>query len=285
MTSLPRTAEYGSTVIAKLPLLLQNELQVNGSGPSEKSIVHKVLPRMAAPNPDDSKFGPIVPDKPATPPSYDITLSGHYATLVPVHADHAADLYSLVSGAENTTLFDYLFDVPPASLEDFQTSLAHKAATTNPWTYSILTRSSEDGKLRAVGMASLMRMDLPNRVIEVGSILFAPTLQRTPAATEAMYLLARYVFETLGFRRYEWKCNALNEPSRRAAARLGFVYEGTFRQHMIARGRNRDTAWFAMLDGEWPGVKGAMEGWLDEGNFDEQGKQRRRLEEFKEKSA
>jgi RimJ/RimL family protein N-acetyltransferase len=115
------------------------------------------------------------------------------------------------------------------------------------------------------------------RVIEVGNIVYSPGLQRTPAGTEAQYLIARHVFETLGYRRYEWKCNALNEPSKRAALRLGFTYEGTFRQHMIVKGRNRDTAWFAILDGEWPAVKAAFEHWLSPSNFDQYGKQLARL--------
>lgn len=117
--------------------------------------------------------------------------------------------------------------------------------------------------------------------MEIGSILYAPVLQRTPAATEVQLLLATYVFETLRFRRYEWKCNALNGPSVRAAKRLGFTYEGTFRQHMIVKGRSRDTAWFSMVDGEWARVKRGFEGWLAEENF-EGGVQKRRLEEVRE---
>ncbi|KAJ4377520.1 hypothetical protein N0V83_000345 [Neocucurbitaria cava] len=229
----------------------------------------------------DGKFGQVVPYAPAREPRWNVELSGQYTTIVPIYPDHAADLYELVKGEGNASLFDYLFDDPPDSLDSFRASLAKKAATTNPWTYTILKQESPEGKARAVGIVSLMRMDLNNRVIEVGSILYTPALQRTPAATEAMYLLARYVFETLGFRRYEWKCNSLNQPSRRAAARLGFTYEGTFRQHMIARGRNRDTAWFSMLDSEWPSVKQAMRGWLDSENFDADGKQKRKLEEFR----
>ena len=115
------------------------------------------------------------------------------------------------------------------------------------------------------------------RVIEIGNIVYSPGLQRTPAATEAQYLVARHVFETLGYRRYEWKCNALNAPSRAAALRLGFTYEGIFRQHMIIKGRNRDTAWFAMLDGEWPARKAAFERWLAPANFDGRGRQRQTL--------
>jgi RimJ/RimL family protein N-acetyltransferase len=116
-----------------------------------------------------------------------------------------------------------------------------------------------------------------HRVIEVGHIVFTAALQRTTAATEAIYLLARYAFDELGYRRLEWKCNSENEPSRRAAVRFGFTYEGTFRQHMIIKGRNRDTAWYSMLDGDWPERKRSFERWLEPGNFDEQGRQKQRL--------
>jgi RimJ/RimL family protein N-acetyltransferase len=129
----------------------------------------------------------------------------------------------------------------------------------------------------ATGLCTLMRITPRDRVIEVGGLVFSTALQRTRAATEAMYLLARYAFEDLGNRRYEWKCNASNEASRRAALRLGFVYEGTFRQHQIVKGRNRDTAWFSMLDSEWPARKSEFERWLDEGNFDAGGRQRTAL--------
>jgi RimJ/RimL family protein N-acetyltransferase len=118
------------------------------------------------------------------------------------------------------------------------------------------------------------------RVIEVGHIVYAPKLQRTPLATEAQFLLARYVFEVLGYRRYEWKCNALNAPSRRAAERLGFTFEGILRQHMVAKGRNRDTAYYSMLDGEWPSRKRAFESWLAPANFDPDGRQKKQLGDF-----
>ena len=122
-----------------------------------------------------------------------------------------------------------------------------------------------------------MRIDPANGVIEVGNILLAPSLQRTTAATEAMYLMAKHVFEDLGYRRYEWKCNAKNEPSMRAALRLGFTYEGIFRQHMVVKGENRDTAWYSMLDSEWPARKMAFEAWLDPANFDGEGRQQKSL--------
>jgi RimJ/RimL family protein N-acetyltransferase len=129
----------------------------------------------------------------------------------------------------------------------------------------------------AVGILSLMEIRPAMRVIEVGNIVYAPALQRTPLATEAQYLIARYAFETLGYRRYEWKCNALNATSKRAAERFGFSYEGLFRQHMIVKGRSRDTAWFAMLDSEWPARKAAFERWLAPENFDRDGRQKTKL--------
>jgi RimJ/RimL family protein N-acetyltransferase len=133
----------------------------------------------------------------------------------------------------------------------------------------------------ALGHAAYMRIEPKPRVIEVGSILYTPRLQRTPGGTEAMYLMAKHVFEELGYRRYEWKCNALNAPSRSAALRLGFTFEGIFRQHMIIKGRNRDTAWFSMLDTEWPERKSAFESWLDPSNFDSGGKQKQPLSSFR----
>ena len=123
-----------------------------------------------------------------------------------------------------------------------------------------------------------MRIEPAHRVIEVGSILYTPVFQRTTGATEAMYLMARHVFEDLGYRRYEWKCDALNLPSRRAALRLGFTFEGIFRQHMIVKGRNQDTAWYSMIDTEWPSRKARFEQWLDPGNFDANGHQKVALE-------
>lgn len=130
---------------------------------------------------------------------------------------------------------------------------------------------------RPAGWACYMRIDQANGVIEVGNVMYSPSLQRTLAATEAMFLMARHIFEDLGYRRYEWKCNALNEASRRAALRLGFTFEGIFRQHMVVKGANRDTAWFAMLDSEWPVRKAAFEAWIAPSNFDAAGRQCRSL--------
>src|SRR6202011_5304238 len=128
---------------------------------------------------------------------------------------------------------------------------------------------------RALGCVTLMRFDEVNGCIETGHIFYSPALQRTPLATEAVYLEAKHIFDDLGYRRFEWKCNNANEPSRRAAERFGFVFEGVFRQHLIVKGRNRDTAWFSILDGEWPIVRAAFEAWLAPENFEPGGGQRR----------
>ncbi len=199
-----------------------------------------------------------------------ITIPGRYVTLVPLEAEaHGPALWEATGGVANSGVWQYLFDGPFTNYEDFHSVLQKKAAGEDPLFFAILEHQSG----RASGYASLMRVEPVHRSIEVGSILFAPSLQRTRGATEAMYLMARHAFEELGYRRYEWKCDALNEGSRRAALRLGFQFEGIFRQHMIIKGRNRDTAWFSMLDSEWPQRKQALQDWLDPANFDEQGTQ------------
>jgi RimJ/RimL family protein N-acetyltransferase len=218
-------------------------------------------------------IGPLVDVQPAKRPER-VVLEGRYVNLAPLDSgEHGEALWRAVGGMENAALWDYMPDGPfpdPASLN---TALAAKAASEDPFFFAILDRRTG----LAAGHASLMRIDPKNRVIEVGGIMYSPALQRTREATEAMYLMARYAFEDLGYRRYEWKCNFFNEPSRRAALRLGFQFEGIFRQHMIVKGRNRDTAWFSMLDSEWPARKEALERWLDAANFDSGGRQRTRL--------
>jgi RimJ/RimL family protein N-acetyltransferase len=198
-------------------------------------------------------------------------IEGRDVVLVPIDvAAHGPLLYALSHGAERDAQWAYLWDGPYPSEAAFLENLAAKAVSEDPFFYAILERATGD----AVGVASYLRITPKDRTIEVGSILFTPRLQRTRGATEAMYLMARHAFETLGYRRYEWKCNALNAPSRRAARRLGFTFEGIFRQHMIVKGRSRDTAWFAIVDGDWPSRKAAFEAWLDPGNFDAAGGQR-----------
>jgi RimJ/RimL family protein N-acetyltransferase len=205
-----------------------------------------------------------------------VIMEGRYVTLVPLDAAaHAGALWEGTRGSENDGLWDYLFEGPFADFSTFEADLRAKSASSDPMFFAIIDHATG----QPVGRASFMRIEPKHRCIEMGSILFAPALQRTRGATEAMYLMARYVFEELGYRRYEWKCNALNEPSRRAALRLGFTFEGIFRQHMIVKGRNRDTAWFAMLRSEWPARKAEFERWLDAANFGADGRQNTRLEQ------
>jgi len=209
--------------------------------------------------------------KPALPPAT-VTLRGRYATLEPLDAQrHGEALWQAARGHDE--VWTWLFDGPYATEADFLRAVEEKQASTAAVFLAIVPVASG----HVAGWASLMRAEPAHGVIEVGNILLTPGLQRTTAATEAMYLVARHVFEDLGYRRYEWKCNAENLPSRRAAARLGFTFEGIFRQHMVAKGRNRDTAWFSMLDSEWPARKQAFEAWLDPANFDAEGRQRHPL--------
>lgn len=189
-------------------------------------------------------------------------MHGRTVTLEPlVAARHTESIWHAVQGHDE--VWQYLFDGPYATQADLACDLAEKQSATDRIFFAIIPRTG-----KASGYASFMRMDPAHGVIEVGNILLAPALQRTTAATEAMYLMAHHVFE-LGYRRYEWKCNAENLPSRRAAERLGFTFEGIFRQHMVIKGRNRDTAWFSMLDHEWPARRVAFEAWLDPANFDQ----------------
>lgn len=191
-------------------------------------------------------------------------LAGQYVNLVPLdQALHGADLWNGLSDPKNDPLWRYLFDGPYRDRAAFDAALAKKSATGDPLFFAIV----EQRDRKAVGYASYMRMEPAHRVIEVGGILYSPALQRTTGATEAMYLMARHAFDDLGYRRYEWKCDAQNQPSRAAALRLGFTFEGIFRQHMIVKGRNRDTAWFSMLDSEWPARKREFERWLHPSNF------------------
>jgi RimJ/RimL family protein N-acetyltransferase len=210
-----------------------------------------------------------IDNSPAQRPQH-ICLMGRTVSVVPLDpAAHADTLFAGSGGEQNEALWRYLFEGPFTSRAGFDSHLRQKATSDDPLFFTILDKPSGD----AVGYAAYMRIEPAHRVIEIGSILFTPRLRRTTGATEAMYLMARHVFEDLGYRRYEWKCNALNAPSRRAALRLGFTFEGIFRQHMIIKGRNRDTAWFSMLDSEWPKRKAAFERWLDRSNFDANGRQ------------
>jgi len=225
-------------------------------------------------------IGPRVDGSPARRPGR-TTLSGRVAALAPLDPrSHGDALFEGISGEGGDRLWQYLFEGPFADRAAFDLHLQRITASEDPLFFAILDKASGS----AVGYASYLRIEPTHRVIEVGNILYTPRLQQTTSATEAMYLMARHVFEDLGYRRYEWKCNALNAPSRRAALRFGFTFEGIFRQHMIVKGRNRDTAWFSMLDSEWPDRKANFERWLDPSNFGQDGRQKVALNAGKQNS-
>ncbi len=213
--------------------------------------------------------GPAVDARPARRPE-PVVLDGRCGLVEKLAPRHAAALWRAVHGHD--TLWTYMRDGPFADEASFAAWIGERARQDDPLTYAVVDPQGE-----ALGIATLMEVRPEMRVIEVGTILYGPALQETALATEAQYLLARYVFETLGYRRLEWKCDALNARSRRAALRLGFTFEGIFRQHMIVKGRNRDTAWHAMLDSDWPARKRAFERWLAPDNFDVAGRQMTRL--------
>ena len=207
---------------------------------------------------------------PARPPQR-VVLEGRYARLEPLGSQHAADLHRASAGQEQR--FTYLFEGPPASEAAMGDWIARAAARDDPLYFAVVDTATG----RAEGRQSLMRITPDHGVIEVGGIYWGPAISRTRVTTEALFLHARYVFDELGYRRFEWKCNALNEPSKAAALRFGFTFEGVFRQHMIVKGQNRDTAWFSMLDREWPTIRAEFDRWLDPGNFDKSGMQKTKL--------
>ncbi len=202
-----------------------------------------------------------------------LVLDGRYARLEPLAAGHAAALFEASSGPGAEGRFAYLFDLPPAAPADIQAWIAKMTAGDDPLFSAVIDKASG----RAAGRQALMRIVPEHGVIEIGHILWGPAIARTRVATEALYLAARHVFEDLGYRRFEWKCNNLNEPSKAAALRFGFSFEGVFRQHMWGKGASRDTAWFSMLDAEWPACKREYERWLAPENFDPSGQQRSKL--------
>jgi RimJ/RimL family protein N-acetyltransferase len=221
------------------------------------------------------EVGQAVDATPAKRPA-PVSIKGRYGRVEKlVAAKHTEALWDAIRGHDE--VWDYLFHGPFSERKDFDAYIEMVASREDPYAYAIL-----DAAERPVGFATLMEIRPANRAVEVGNILYSPLLQRTPLATEVQYLLARYAFEELGNRRYEWKCNALNEPSRRAALRFGFTSEGIFRQHMIVKGKNRDTSWYAMMDHEWPSRKAAFEAWLAPENFDTQGRQKKKLEAFRD---
>jgi RimJ/RimL family protein N-acetyltransferase len=203
-------------------------------------------------------------------------IEGEGVRLEPLDPSrHAHPIYRAVAGADE--LWRFLPYGPFADERPFTAWIAENAASTDPLFYAIVDRDSGEPR----GLGSYLRMVPQHGVIEIGHLLFSPSLQRTRQATEAIYLWSRHAFDDLGNRRLEWKCNAQNEPSRRAAERFGFTFEGVFRQHMVVKDRNRDSAWYSITDAEWPARRAAFEAWLSPDNFDEDGLQRRSLAELR----
>ena len=223
---------------------------------------------------EDEALGPRLVWTPARPPD-PTTLSGRYARIEPVDAARQArDLFDASHGANgDPAIWTYLGYGPFADETAFASWLVERSRSSDPLFFTLLDSAAG----RAAGMASYLRMTPMEGVIEIGHIWFAPNLQDTRHGTEAIFLMAKHAFDELGYRRFEWKCNARNEPSRHAAIRLGFTFEGIFRQHMIVKGRNRDTAWYAIIDRDWPAIRKAFEDWLDPANFDSDGRQLRAL--------
>lgn len=224
---------------------------------------------------DELPVGVPAPEKPVGRPFSRVPLEGRSVTLLPVDpAAHGDALFASFHERDpKGRIWTYMGNGPFATRADFQEWLDPLQTSEDPLFYTIVPEDSGT----PAGMASFMRLDVDNGLAEIGNIWFAPSLQKTRAASEAIFLMMRHVLETQGCRRLEWKCNALNAASRRAALRFGFAFEGIFRNHMVVKGRNRDTAWYAIVSEEWPALREAFEIWLDDANFDETGMQRASL--------
>lgn len=223
---------------------------------------------VAMAEPINLPVGPKVSWTPVPPPDRE-PLPGDHVLLRPLVAADAPALYAGTHAPQgDPAVWTYMADGPYADADELRTALIEAEASEDPLFFAVVC----DG--RVLGRASYMRITPAFGVIEIGNIVFAPALQRTTAATEAIYLLARHAFDDLGYRRLEWKCNALNAASRRAADRFGFAFEGVFRNHQIVKGRNRDTAWYAIIDANWPAIRSGFEAWLSPVNFDGEGRQR-----------
>lgn len=207
-----------------------------------------------------------------------VVLEGKYCIVEPLAVSHAESLYHSFSKLPDNRSWTWLFDDAPKDLAEYSIWVENKCQKNDPFFFTILDKNTQ----AAIGVFALMRIDANNGVIEVGHVHFSPPLSGTIMSTEAHWLLMKYVFDELKYRRYEWKCNSLNEPSRRAAKRLGFQYEGTFRNALVAKGRNRDTDWFSIIDTEWDIVNKAMQQWLLPSNFTDTGRQIKTLAEIRE---
>lgn len=220
------------------------------------------------------KLGEVVESWTGAKPPERNVLDGRFVRVEPLEQKHFPDLWTAFAEDRNGAIWTYMFSGPFADEGAFRAFMADKPESPDPFYFAFV----DQGTGRAMGYGSYMRIKPEGGSIEVGDLTFSPAMQRTAMATEAMALMMAEAFR-LGYRRYEWKCNDLNLPSRRAAQRLGFTYEGTHRQAVVVKGRNRDTAWFSVLDREWPAVKARFERWLEPANFDAEGQQITRLEE------
>lgn len=206
-----------------------------------------------------------------------VVLDGRYCRLEPLHLTRHRDaLYGASTPMDAAARFRYMPDPAPTLMDEFTAWMTTAIASEDPLFFAVVDKRSD----RTEGRQALMRVTPPHQCIEIGYIYWGPAIAQSAVATEANFLFARYVFDDLGYRRYEWKCDALNEPSRRAALRFGFRYEGHFRRAAIVRGRSRDTAWFSIIDEEWPSLRAAYEHWLSPENFDANGKQKCRLSDL-----
>ena len=222
-------------------------------------------------------IGDALPDWQPRPYPQRVVLEGQYCRLEPLSLQHADALFAAHQQAADTRNWTWLLREPEGSVEEYRQWIAGVESLQDPLHFAVIDIRTQ----QPVGSLALMRIDPNHGVMEVGHVHFSPLLSRTPASTEAQWLLMRYAFETLGYRRYEWKCNSFNDPSRRAALRLGFQFEGRFRQALVIKGHNRDTDWFSIIDGEWPALDRAFQAWLAADNFTADGKQRQSLEAFR----
>lgn len=206
-----------------------------------------------------------------------VPLEGRYVRLEKLEPRHADGLHAASATGDADAKFTWLAEGPPEDQASFRAWVERVSVSVDPIYFAIIDKAT--GKV--AGRQTLMRIDAANGVVEIGNIYWGPLVARKAAATEALFLFARYAFDTLGYRRFEWKCNNDNLPSKQAALRFGFQYEGLFRQHFVIKGLNRDTAWFAMIDKDWVALKPAYEAWLAPDNFDESGNQKRRLEDIR----
>lgn len=227
---------------------------------------------------EQNPLGPLVSRlEPALRPSPTI-LTGRFVTLEPLHTSHADALFEVLGGPHRASLSDYMFHGAFLDLHEFHDHVAQNAASTDPVFFAICANRRPGIPL---GWISYLRIEPNHLCLEIGHLLFSKELQRTPESTEAVYLMVRHAFEALGYRRVEWKLNNLNAPSHRAASRYGFTFEGVFRKHLVVKGRSRDTAWYSIVDDEWPAVEKAFSGWLAENNFDANGMQKKKLQDFR----